>query len=416
MNYNNPDFVKYLVSTIYGLDINKMKNFTVLKDKCTFQESETNRSEVSLTLVKDFISKLKELGCKDKSKQRIGFIIDSDIVMYFLSSYYIEYRLFCNFVKLLNHHNIGVDLITDKNIITMIPEELKTLDIKLFFSIKNKDSNPIELNIKNSIEDYYSETPTTIRCIADTPNGTKGLIEANIPKAKKVLLLHAQKLLNFPLNDNIKDKNDEVFSFVELIQDVDFKIATTSEVLKEKLQDIIPDKDYIVVEELGYTVEDAEEHFYPQRDFQSKSILIKYTGADDLEYCLKAIKPLNYFVTVLIDDDNDKQLVDYFMQNNNYENYKVRKSSSYKLLKDNYNIAIDFSEEITVPYECQVMCNFDLTGENYLPTDKTNAIIIIKNLLMSAQSTYGLIEDNSSFCPKHSVEDCDCKSLKASVI
>ena len=416
MNYNNPELIKYLISNTYGIDINKMKNFVVLKDSCTYSEDENKKTTISLSLIKDIIKNLKELGKKDKSKQRIGFVLESNIIMYFLSTYYIEYRLFTNFIKLLNHNNIGVDLITDSNIVNMIPEEIKNMDIQLFFSPRNKSNNSIEKNIVNSIDDYYIENPTTIRCISDTLTGTKSLINSKIPNNKKLLLLHTQKFLNFPLNDNIKDQDNEVFDFIELIQYIDFKIAVTSEVLIDKLNNIIPNKDYKLVEELGYTVEDAEEHLYHQRKYQSKNLIIKYTSNDDLECCFKGIKPLNYFVTVLIDDMNDKQLVDYFMNQINYENYRVRKSSSYNLLKDNYNIVIDFSENITIPYECKVICNTNLEKENYLPTDKQNPILIIKNILMSSQSTYGVIEDNSSFIPKDEIDEKLCNSLKTCVI
>lgn len=417
MNYNNKEFIKYLISNTYNIDINTMKNFDILKDECIFYPDEGERVSVSLEVVRNIIKSLKEIGATNKSKQRIGFILESNIIMYFLSSYYIEYRLFTNFVKLLNHNNIGVDIITDENIVYLLPEEIKEMDIQIFFSPNNKKDNPIELNLINSIEDYYIENPTTIRCISDTSIGTEALLNSKLPNSKKLLLLHTQKILNFPTNDNIKDKDDEVFNFIELIQEIDFTIAVTSQELLDKLNTIIPNKDYQLIKELGYTVEDAEQHNYLQTSYQNKNLIIKYTNADDLESCFKAIKSLNNFITILVDDLNDKQLVDYFMNNINYENYKVRESSSYNLLKHNYNIAIDFSNEITVPYECKVLCDLNIEPkDNYIPTDKTNPILIIRNILVNSQMTYANTKNTASFKPKIDIDEDMNKLLKACVI
>lgn len=418
MNYNNNELIKYLISNTYNIDIDTMKNFDILKDECIFFPEEGERVSVSLEVIKNIIKSLKELGVENKSKERIGFVLESDIIMYFLSSYYIEYRLFTNFIKLLNHNNIGVDIITDQNIIYVLPEEIKSMDIQIFFSPKNKKDNSVGLNLLNSIEDYYFENPTVIRCISDTPIGTESLLNSKLPNNKKLLLLHTQKILNFPVNDNIKDKDDEVFNFIELIEQIDFKIAVTSEELLNKLKSIIPNKDYQFIKELGYTVEDAEQHNYSQTFYQHKNLLIKYTNLDDLEYCFKAIKSLNNFITILIDDLNDKQLIDYFMNNLQYNNYKVRKTSSYNLLKYNYNIAIDFSNEIVIPYECKVICNQSIenTKDNYIPTDKTNPILIIRNILMNLQTTYNISENNSSFIPKEEIDEDMTNLLKTCVI
>lgn len=418
MNYNNNELIKYLISTTFNIDINTMRNFEILKDECVFQPDEENKTVISLDIIKTMIKELKELGIENKSKQRIGFIIESDILMYFLSTYYIEYRLFTNFVKLLNYHDIGIDIITDRNIVTMIPSELKNMDIDLFFSPRNNNNFSEQKNLINSVEDYYSENPTTIRCISDTSTGAEVLLNCKIPNNKKLLLLHTQKLLNFPFNDNIKDNDDEVFNFIELLEKVDFKIAVTSQNLLDILNNLIPNKDYQLINELGYTIKDAEEHNYIQTSYQHKNILIKYTNADDLECCFKGIKPLNNFVTVLVDDLNDKQLVDYFMNNINYENYKVRKSSSYNLLKSNYNIAIDFSNEIIIPYKCKVICDQTLENpkDNYIPIDKTNPILIIKNILMNSQVMYTATENNSSFIPKEEIDEDMTNLLKTCVI
>ena len=417
MNYNNADFIKYLISIIYDIDIKEMRNFKILKDKCMYEKDDNDKCVISLNIINNIVEQLKGVGCKNKNKQRVGFIIESDIIKYFLSTYYIEYRLFCNFIKVLNHNNIGVDLITDTNIVTMLPSEIKNLDIQLYFSPRNKKQYSIDKCLKNSIEDYYVENPTTIRCISDTALGTQSLIASNIPTNKKLLLLHAQKMLNFPMNDNINDKEDLIFDFIKMIKDINFKIAVTSNVLLDKLQEIVPNKNYVLVEELGYTVKDAEEHFYVQQKYQTKNIIIKYTNNEDLELCFKGIKPLNYFTTVLIDYDSDKKLVDYFMEHNNYINYKVRKAEYYPIIKQNYNIAIDFSDEISIPYECKVICNTTNTNkENYLPTDKNNPILIIKNILMCGQTTYGIVENNSSFMPKEEIDEKICESLKTCVI
>lgn len=417
MNYNSVDFIKYLISETYGLNIEEMRNFKLLKDKCMYFKDDSDKCVISLSIIEDIIDKLKNLGSENKSNQRVGFIIESDIIKLFLSTYYIEYRLFCNFIKILNHNNIGVDLITDCNIVSMIPNELISMDINLYFSPRNKSSYSIEKMLENSIQDYYMENPTTIRCISDTVLGTKGLINAKIPKEKKLLLLHAQKLLNFPMNDNINDKEDFIFDFIEIMQDVDFKICATSQVLIDKLKSIIPNKEYYLIEELGYTVKDAEEHFYVQQKYQTKNIIIKYTNNNDLSLCFKAIKPLNYFITVLIDDYKDKKMVDYFMEENDYTNYRVRNKNYYNLLKQNYNVAIDFSENITIPYECKVICNEQIQSDvNYLPTDKNNPILIIKNILMCGQVTYGIIQNDSSFVPKENIDECMCNSLKSCVI
>lgn len=417
MNYNNPELIKYIISNMYGLKMSEMRNFQILKDYCTYNKSDTEKYSISLDLIKDIISQLRNLGCENKSQQRVGFVLESNIIMYFLSSFYIEYRLFCNFIKILNHNNIGVDLITDSNIITMLPDELKELDLTLFFSTKNKTTNSVEKNLYNSINDYFEERPTTIRCISDTTAGTKALIDSKIPNNKKLLLLHAQKLLNFPINDNIKDRDNEVFEFLELLEQINFNIAVTSQALLDKLKQIEPNKNYNLVKELGYTVKDAEDHLYPQRKFQTKNLIIKFTNLDDLEYCFKGIKPLNYFISVLIDNLDDKQLVDYFMKNNNYDNYVVRKSTSYDILKNNYNIAIDFSNEIIIPYECNVICDEHIEKkDNLLPVDKTNPILIIKNILLSSQQTYGIMEDNSSFIPKEEIDEEIEATLKTCVI
>lgn len=417
MNYNNSELIKYIISKTYNISQEEMKNFTILKDECMFFKEENHKIVIPLSFVTNIIKELKSVGTENKSNQRVGFILESNIIMYFLSTYYIEYRLFTNFVKLLNENNIGVDIITDSNIATMIPEELKQMDIQLFFSPRNYEDY-IEKNLVNSINDYYEENPTTIRCISDTSIGTSALINSKIPTNKKLLLLHTQKILNFPVNDNIKDKDDEVFNFIELMKDIDFKIAVTSQELLNQMNNILPSKDYYLIKELGYTVLDAEEHNYSQTIYQHKNLLIKFTNADDLECCFKGIKALNNFVTILVDDLNDKQLVDYFMENIQYTNYKVRKSSSYNILKANYNISIDFSDEITIPYECKVVCKNDLkkVKDNYIPIDKTNPILIIKSILMNSPVMYTETEQNSSFVPSEEITEEIKKSLKTCVI
>lgn len=420
LDINDIDIIKYGICNLYEIDPLKITNLKITDNSYDFDIGDNKICSIQSNLLNDYLNKIKSIGNHVNNKDRVGIILNSEIIDYFLSTYYIEYRLLINFIKLLNYNNIGVDIITDKNIAYILPPEINEYDINIYFDPNNIycETSNIEDKLINSINYHYKRNTRTIKYLSSNILSLKALTNCKVPINKKIIILHSQKILNYPKNDMIRTDDVDVINLLVELKNVDFTIITTSEILQQKLQEIYPNKIYDIIYELGYQVKDVEEKGYNQRKNDLQPILCNFSTYEDLQYLYNAIKPLNSFLCILYKDEGEYALIQQFMNKNQYTNYILINKDNYDIIKYGYNLAIDFSDKISINYNCKVIVSntIDDINNNFIKIDKTNNILLIKNILLNTKRTVNILDNNSSFKSNDNITENMCKQLKQCMI
>lgn len=405
----NTELCKYIAAILYGLNIDDIKNLKISND-IKFDYGKNTSYSLEKYIFENVINEIKNIGVQNPSNSRICFVIESDIINYFLSENYIKYRLIFNYIKLLNQNGIGVDIISNSNISTMLPEEMKKLDITINFSYKclPEEHNVVEL-LKYGIEEYDKNNSGTMKYLCNTELGLKSLIEANIPENKKALLLHTQEIVDYPSNNKIDDTNNEVLNLLLNIKDIGFDIISTSEDLTKILISISADKKYCTLPEIGYSIDDVQNYCNLNKSIVNRDILVMYSNDEDLQYVVNSAHPLGNDITILVDDNTDiESIKNMLIKDMLFYQFRFINKKYLHIIKSSYSIYIDFNEYSNeenielmlkgnniVSDKCEVYNKY--LNDNFVSVDKTNIILLIKTIIVLNPEQYSEIINESSF-------------------
>lgn len=413
MDLNDKQLYLYFLRNYYEIDTNKITDFELTDESCKFRLDETNFYDVNRKTIDELIDKIRTCGKKER-RNRIGIILSSEVIEYFLSRHHEKYRMFINFISMINDSGYGVDIITDKNIANIMPEDVKQLDISLFFNPTNDERNSITENLRESIELHYRRhSIQTRRYLANFEHSLIALNLANIPNEKKMLLVHTQYILNYPYSDSIRDNDESLFRYIDEIEKVNYDIAVTSEKVLDMLKKIYPTKIYKLFDEPGYSIEQMKESGFLYDSIVDKNkMCVKYTGEKDLLTVINVCKPLSYSMAILSNNKDDILDIKEIMEENNYDKYYIIDDKYTPLLSD-YKFYTDFStlsesykiNDMVMIFSNENKYNDDDNKKIYF-VDKTNPISIIKIILFNqgyynenentSTFTYGISDDNKA--------------------
>lgn len=430
--YENKQIYKYILSSILNLEIDNINNLQQNQDNYFFDYNNTHRYEIDKNIIDEHINTMNNVGVQEYSKQRIAILATREMFEYFLSTHYLKYNLILNFIKMCNYNNYGVDIITDGNISNVIPNEMKNLDIKLYFDSSVIYDNKLTYqkdSLQKSLFDYISckKSYEPIKIIANNNIGLEILNnEKQINNTQKALLLHTQEILECEYKNRINDDEQEILDLLYNIKYIDFDVIVTSEELLNLMKRIDNTKNYILINEAGYNLDVVKKHAFNTKNYFNRNVLCKYTSNEDLEQIINSSHPLGYDVTILVNDSvNQEELKKYIIEEILFENFKLINEKYFSIIKPNYDVYIDFSifDKDNIDLELMTsgkniysednVCMKEYQNENSLElVDKENIILIIKTLIVFNPEQYEEVEILPAFNYTDNVEELDNSKLK----
>lgn len=419
IDINDKQYYMYFISSIYDLEYDKIRDFKINNDELEFNYGENKSYSVNKSFILDSINSINSVELKNKSANRIAYVIQADRFNYFLSTYYLEFILLKKFVLMLNNLGYGVDIVTDGDISRVLPDEIKGMDISISFSPTNNKNSSVESNLTNSINHHNrNRMYSVMKFIACNDVSIKCLNEASIPIDKKMAFIHSQFITNYPNNTSLCENRVSTFKILDALNDVNFDICVTDEDVYSQISSIYKTKNIKLISEYGYSQADINPHAYMENvDSNKNKLLIKFSNYNDLDIAINVCKPLSYQMTVMISDDvNEYDIIDY-MKTKDYDNFIVINEKYFNLLRD-YNIMIDFNsyEEcienpniITIYHKSDIINPIET--QNIKCVDKANIVSIIKIILLS-QTTMVKTLSQRSFTPTQSLTEEQKNEIK----
>lgn len=419
IDINDKQYYMYFISSIYDLEYDKIRDFKINNDELEFNYGENKSYSVNKSFILDSINSINSVELKNKSANRIAYVIQADRFNYFLSTYYLEFILLKKFVLMLNNLGYGVDIVTDGDISRVLPDEIKGMDISISFSPTNNKNSSVESNLTNSINHHNrNRMYSVMKFIACNDVSIKCLNEASIPIDKKMAFIHSQFITNYPNNTSLCENRVSTFKILDALNDVNFDICVTDEDVYSQISSIYKTKNIKLISEYGYSQADINPHAYMENvDSNKNKLLIKFSNYNDLDIAINVCKPLSYQMTVMISDDvNEYDIIDY-MKTKDYDNFIVINEKYFNLLRD-YNIMIDFNsyEEcienpniITIYHKSDIINPIET--QNIKCIDKANIVSIIKIILLS-QTTMVKTLSQRSFTPTQSLTEEQKNEIK----
>lgn len=419
IDINDKQYYMYFISSIYDLEYDKIRDFKINNDELEFNYGENKSYSVNKSFILDSINSINSVELKNKSANRIAYVIQADRFNYFLSTYYLEFILLKKFILMLNNLGYGVDIVTDGDISRVLPDEIKGMDISISFSPTNNKNSSIESNLTNSINHHNrNRMYSVMKFIACNDVSIKCLNEASIPIDKKMAFIHSQFITNYPNNTSLCENRVSTFKILDALNDVNFDICVTDEDVYSQISSIYKTKNIKLISEYGYSQADINPHAYMENvDSNKNKLLIKFSNYNDLDIAINVCKPLSYQMTVMISDDvNEYDIIDY-MKTKDYDNFIVINEKYFNLLRD-YNIMIDFNsyeECIENPNIITIYNKSDIINpietQNIKCIDKANIVSIIKIILLS-QTTMVKTLSQRSFTPTQSLTEEQKNEIK----
>ena len=419
IDINDKQYYMYFISSIYDLEYDKIRDFKINNDELEFNYGENKSYSVNKSFILDSINSINSVELKNKSANRIAYVIQADRFNYFLSTYYLEFILLKKFVLMLNNLGYGVDIVTDGDISRVLPDEIKGMDISISFSPTNNKNSSVGSNLTNSINHHNrNRMYSVMKFIACNDVSIKCLNEASIPIDKKMAFIHSQFITNYPNNTSLCENRVSTFKILDALNDVNFDICVTDEDVYSQISSIYKTKNIKLISEYGYSQADINPHAYMENvDSNKNKLLIKFSNYNDLDIAINVCKPLSYQMTVMISDDvNEYDIIDY-MKTKDYDNFIVINEKYFNLLRD-YNIMIDFNsyEEcienpniITIYHKSDIINPIET--QNIKCIDKANIVSIIKIILLS-QTTMVKTLSQRSFTPTQSLTEEQKNEIK----
>ena len=419
IDINDKKYYMYFISSIYDLEYDKIRDFKINNDELEFNYDENKSYSVNKAFILDNINSINSVELKNKSLNRIAYVIQADRFNYFLSTYYLEFILLKKFILMLNNLGYGVDIVTDGDISRVLPDEIKGMDISISFSPTNNKNSSVESNLTNSINHHNrNRMYSVVKFIACNDVSIKCLNEASIPIDKKMAFIHSQFITNYPNNTSLCENRVSTFKILDALNDVNFDICVTDEDVYSQISSIYKTKNIKLISEYGYSQADINPHAYMENvDSNKNKLLIKFSNYNDLDIAINVCKPLSYQMTVMISDDvNEYDIIDY-MKTKDYDNFIVINEKYFNLLRD-YNIMIDFNsyeECIENPNIITIYNKSDIINpietQNIKCIDKANIVSIIKIILLS-QTTMVKTLSQRSFTPTQSLTEEQKNEIK----
>ena len=419
IDINDKQYYMYFISSIYDLEYDKIRDFKINNDELEFNYGENKSYSVNKSFILDSINSINSVELKNKSANRIAYVIQADRFNYFLSTYYLEFILLKKFVLMFNNLGYGVDIVTDEDISRVLPDEIKGMDITINFSPINNKNADVESNLINSINHHSrNRMYPIVKFIACNDVSIKCLNEASIPIDKKMAFIHSQFITNYPNNTSLCENRVSTFKILDALNDVNFDICVTDEDVYSQISSIYKTKNIKLISEYGYSQADINPHAYMENvDSNKNKLLIKFSNYNDLDIAINVCKPLSYQMTVMISDDvNEYDIIDY-MKTKDYDNFIVINEKYFNLLRD-YNIMIDFNsyeECIENPNIITIYNKSDIINpietQNIKCIDKANIVSIIKIILLS-QTTMVKTLSQRSFTPTQSLTEEQKNEIK----
>ena len=419
IDINDKQYYMYFISSIYDLEYDKIRDFKINNDELEFNYGENKSYSVNKSFILDSINSINSVELKNKSANRIAYVIQADRFNYFLSTYYLEFILLKKFILMLNNLGYGVDIVTDGDISRVLPDEIKGMDISISFSPTNNKNSSVESNLTNSINHHNrNRMYSVMKFIACNDVSIKCLNEASIPIDKKMAFIHSQFITNYPNNTSLCENRVSTFKILDALNDVNFDICVTDEDVYSQISSIYKTKNIKLISEYGYSQADINPHAYMENvDSNKNKLLIKFSNYNDLDIAINVCKPLSYQMTVVISDDvNEYDIIDY-MKTKDYDNFIVINEKYFNLLRD-YNIMIDFNsyeECIENPNIITIYNKSDIINpietQNIKCIDKANIVSIIKIILLS-QTTMVKTLSQRSFTPTQSLTEEQKNEIK----
>ena len=419
IDINDKKYYMYFISSIYDLEYDKIRDFKINNDELEFNYDENKSYSVNKAFILDNINSINSVELKNKSLNRIAYVIQADRFNYFLSTYYLEFILLKKFILMLNNLGYGVDIVTDGDISRVLPDEIKGMDISISFSPTNNKNSSVESNLTNSINHHNrNRMYSVVKFIACNDVSIKCLNEASIPIDKKMAFVHSQFITNYPNNTSLCENRVSTFKILDALNDVNFDICVTDEDVYSQISSIYKTKNIKLISEYGYSQADINPHAYMENvDSNKNKLLIKFSNYNDLDIAINVCKPLSYQMTVMISDDvNEYDIIDY-MKTKDYDNFIVINEKYFNLLRD-YNIMIDFNsyeECIENPNIITIYNKSDIINpietQNIKCIDKANIVSIIKIILLS-QTTMVKTLSQRSFTPTQSLTEEQKNEIK----
>lgn len=408
---NKDKLKKFLISYIYNIPIENIKNIHENSNEFIFydEEEEINYS-IGKKQVYEYLDKISQINNKAKLNKRIAIIIESDVLFHAKSLQYKKYLMFINYVRLLNENNVGVDIITDRNVIFVCRDELLDLDVKIFFYCEKipTENDSLEELLLSTINEYSYQNPATIKYIADTLNTCKTLMKSHIHNDLKLALVHAQDVLDFPNSLAIKDNSDYVLEFLTFLKDVDFDVLTTSIESYNSLKHFVNNKNKLhYVPENYFDINDELFYLFGMENTQihNREVLFVYTNMEDLSSITDSVMPLGYDLTILIDKNVDtKQINDELKLEKVFSNYRIIDISFRNIVQNSYRFMVDFREKIDYNYNNynnKFIFSDSIQDKKESDTvryvEKNNVIEILKAMLEMDEEN--MFNDNEEYKP-----------------
>lgn len=408
---NKDKLKKFLISYIYNIPIENIKNIHENSNEFIFydEEEEINYS-IGKKQVYEYLDKISQVNNKAKLNKRIAIIIESDVLFHAKSLQYKKYLMLINYIKLLNENNIGVDIITDRNVTFVCCDELLELDVKIFFycdKVPTKNDS-LENLLLATIDEYSYQNPATIKYIADTLITCDILLKSNIHNDLKLALVHAQDVLDFPNSLAIKDNSDYVLEFLTFLKDVDFDVLTTSKESYDSLKNVVKHIDKLhYIPENYFDINDELFYLFGMENIQihNREVLFVYTSMEDLSSIADSVMPLGYDLTILIDKNVDtKQINDELKLEKVFSNYRIIDISFRNIVQNSYRFMVDFREKIDYNYNNynnKFIFSDSIQDKKESDTvryvEKNNVIEILKAMLEMDEEN--MFNDNEEYKP-----------------
>lgn len=353
--YDNK-IIESILETMYSIDFNPVDIIYKKGDKnILFSDGDINYVLLHDNIkneIEDMKSKFNYSFAMDKTSERISIFISYDSLFEYMSNY--EYSAaMIGFFKFVNENDIGVDILCDKNPLLILPEDIISYNVDIFFPLDTFDNSRIsKLDISklkskfgddidvekigrflSCYETYKRVRFTTPNCLIanDLYGGIAlSLLDNKLDKdIDKYIVVHPQYLINYP-NANAIKESDEILDFVELLYDTKINIVCGNKEVYDILFKIVKGRTKLVIaNESGHN-----DNLPTENQIVSRDIIVPYKS-DNIEafnFAVKLLSIAGFSISVFIPYGESSDGVDKIMEDNMCNNYRKLFAPSRYLL------------------------------------------------------------------------------------